>query len=395
MDRISSPISPLQSNRIESVDILRGMVIVLMVFVNDVSGVRNVPALLRHASATTDGMTIPDVVFPAFLFVMGMSIPIALGRRIEKGRNLVGTAGHVLLRALSLIIIGVMMVNRASGEVMGWPRGLWPFLMYSSVFAVWHQFPIDSSAGKTVSRAIRVAGIIGLIILAVVFRGQDGQRLEHLWWGILGLIGWAYLIAVVIYAVIRDNRTGLVGSLSLLLCLYIADREGLFGSFPVKGDTFGSLPSVALAGVVAGTLVRSHALDLLGRIRWALTFAGFMFAAGWLLRPLYGVSKLAATPSWCLWCSALTCASWAVLCRIVDMRGGNRMLRPLGAVGANALFAYLFAAIIHTFFTVAGIGYYSLGDGPFALGLARSVVFTASIAAFSGWIGQRGLRLKL
>ena len=119
MDGISSPISPLQGNRIESVDILRGMVIVLMVFVNDVAGLEKAPALLRHVSATTDGMTIPDVVFPAFLFVMGMSIPIALGRRIEKGRSLVGTSGHVLLRAFSLIIIGVMMVNRASGEVMG------------------------------------------------------------------------------------------------------------------------------------------------------------------------------------------------------------------------------------------------------------------------------------
>jgi len=61
--------------RIASVDALRGLVILLMIFVNDVAGVKAAPSWLKHVSAEADGMTLSDLVFPAFLFIMGMSIP--------------------------------------------------------------------------------------------------------------------------------------------------------------------------------------------------------------------------------------------------------------------------------------------------------------------------------
>jgi len=77
------PAEPME--RIASVDALRGLVILLMIFVNDVAGVKTTPSWLKHVSAQADGMTLPDMVFPAFLFIMGMSVPLALGRRIARG----------------------------------------------------------------------------------------------------------------------------------------------------------------------------------------------------------------------------------------------------------------------------------------------------------------------
>ena len=53
-----------------------------MLFVNEMAGVKDTPAFLRHLPATADGMTITDVVFPAFLFITGMAIPLALGARL-------------------------------------------------------------------------------------------------------------------------------------------------------------------------------------------------------------------------------------------------------------------------------------------------------------------------
>ena len=54
-------------DRINSIDILRGIIILLMMFVNDLASVSNVPKCLSHAPLETNWMTIPDVVFPAFL----------------------------------------------------------------------------------------------------------------------------------------------------------------------------------------------------------------------------------------------------------------------------------------------------------------------------------------
>jgi predicted acyltransferase len=51
-----------------------------MLFVNEMAGVKDTPAFLRHMPRSADGMTITDVVFPAFLFITGMAIPLALAR---------------------------------------------------------------------------------------------------------------------------------------------------------------------------------------------------------------------------------------------------------------------------------------------------------------------------
>ena len=76
--------------RILSIDVFRGFTIFMMVFVNDLAGVGNIPDWMKHMPADADAMTFVDVVFPAFLFIVGMAIPFAVKNRLEKGRaNLV------------------------------------------------------------------------------------------------------------------------------------------------------------------------------------------------------------------------------------------------------------------------------------------------------------------
>ena len=58
--------------RVRSIDLLRGLDVLLILFVNEISGVQGTPAFLLHKPATVDGMTATDVVFPAFLFIAGM-----------------------------------------------------------------------------------------------------------------------------------------------------------------------------------------------------------------------------------------------------------------------------------------------------------------------------------
>ena len=56
-----------------------------MLFVNEVAGVTGAPAFLLHRPSDFDGMTITDLVFPAFLFIVGIAVPFALGGRLRRG----------------------------------------------------------------------------------------------------------------------------------------------------------------------------------------------------------------------------------------------------------------------------------------------------------------------
>ena len=127
--------------RVESVDIIRGITILVMIFVNDIAGVTGAPAWMLHVQPPdADGMTFVDVVFPAFLFIVGMAIPLAIGKRLRRGDSVGSVLSHVLIRTGSLLIIGVLMVN--SGDMsddapLG--RHVWTVLMYAGVILVWNR----------------------------------------------------------------------------------------------------------------------------------------------------------------------------------------------------------------------------------------------------------------
>src|ERR1051325_1811765 len=104
--------SQAESSRIRSVDVLRGLTILVMMFVNDFHGVKSGPAWMKHMHPSdADGMTFVDVVFPAFLFIVGMSIPFAIGMRLERGDRPTAVWKHILARVLGLLVIGFFMVN--------------------------------------------------------------------------------------------------------------------------------------------------------------------------------------------------------------------------------------------------------------------------------------------
>src|SRR5262245_30872059 len=99
--------------RITSIDALRGFVMFMMIFVNDLSGAgRILPDWMVHFSDRHrggSGMTFVDLVFPAFLFIVGMSIPLALGGSRAKSRPVWSTVGHVTIRTIALLSIGILM----------------------------------------------------------------------------------------------------------------------------------------------------------------------------------------------------------------------------------------------------------------------------------------------
>src|SRR2546421_6226075 len=127
------------SSRIQSIDILRGLTILVMMFVNDLAGVKGVPPWMEHIRPSdSDGMTFVDVVFPAFLFIVGISIPLAIGRRLERGERPATVWGHILARTFALLVIGFFMVNSETISKSG-PLSPpeWELLMYTGAALTW------------------------------------------------------------------------------------------------------------------------------------------------------------------------------------------------------------------------------------------------------------------
>jgi predicted acyltransferase len=407
----SQPTPPEARSR--TLDVLRGLTILVMIFVNDVAGVHDVPAWMKHVQPhDADGMTFVDVVFPAFLFIVGLSVPLALGKGLERG-ELGRTRRHVLARTGGLLLIGLFMVNAESISSAGrLSPALWSLLFYTAVFLLFGAVPRDGRS-PAVDRGRRGAGLALLVAAALLFRGPGEPGLVELrphWWGILGLIGWAYLVAGSIYIVLRKSLAGVVGTIPLLYCLYVADAVGAFSGLTWLsgwmhlGSMLGSHAAITVSGLAMGmALGPGSALATHGqRLRWALLYAFALATAAVLLHaahavhPMFIFNKIYATPPWCLLSSALTVGVWALLYWVIDVRGAVRWAALLEGAGQNALTAYLLAFVLEALLTFLSQAtgqpnlYEALGDR-FATGFLRAILVSMALA----WLASRLRRTRL
>ncbi len=395
--------------RVTSIDALRGFVMFTMIYVNDIAGAphRLIPDWMVHFSDRHrhgSGMTFVDLVFPAFLFVMGMSIPFAVGARLSKGEPFWKTLLHAVMRTLSLLAIGILMVNGESGGTT-----LWHYIMFlSAILAFCAISPRRAGASatfwKTFSVGLRLLGFAGMIWCAVTFNGDNGERIIEFspfsirtsWYGILGLIGWAYLTAMVVFLVFRTRRTALLGCVALLFCFYPADREGAFSNFWLENhvvslaDTLGSHGAIATAGVLlAAMLLAPDYLDRNRRLNFTLLFIAGFSTAALLLNRLYGISKNDATSSWCLWSCAVTAALWLAF-DYLERSPGNIFAQPFRIAGQNVLLAYLLSEMLPN-----PLHSLPFSDAGLWSEVACSMVWAAVVLAISAGLNRIGFRLRI
>src|SRR5271167_2728 len=97
--------------RLASIDIFRGLTMTLMIYVNEQSEVRGLPWWNYHMKANIDAMTYVDMVFPFFLFIVGLSLPIAIASRLKRNPSFPALWMHVALRTASLMTLGLILTN--------------------------------------------------------------------------------------------------------------------------------------------------------------------------------------------------------------------------------------------------------------------------------------------
>ena len=97
----------LTNKRLLSLDILRGATIIFMIIVNDPGSWDHVYAPLLHAE--WNGITPTDYIFPNFLFIVGVSIVLSVGKQIDNGKSKSEILKKIILRSIKIYLVGLLL----------------------------------------------------------------------------------------------------------------------------------------------------------------------------------------------------------------------------------------------------------------------------------------------
>jgi heparan-alpha-glucosaminide N-acetyltransferase len=394
--------TPTSTTRVESLDIFRGLTVLLMVFVDNLGFVKGLPWWTYHRPPNYNGMTYVDMVFPAFLFLAGLSIPLSIERRRAKGDSPEKIWTHIILRSCGLVALGLFISNapQIDGTKAGVDAVIWALLGFMAISLAWNVYP-PLCEHKTPHRILKYGGLVLLAGLAIVFRRttQDGSTLwlDFSDWEILGLIGWAYLLTSAIYVAFKGKTMALVAALAALVTinsLSIAGWLHWLERFPAYLRPFeAGLTSITMAGLLTATIFfdDKFASTFKARTRWALAYAAVLGAAAWALTPL-GISKLRDTPAWCLYCSAANVLVFLLLRWAADIKHHTAWAKFTKPAGSNALLTYLLAYV--AYFTPK-LGVLTAEDTTGWLGVAKALLFTGIVLAMSAVFARMKIRLQL
>lgn len=294
-------------------DVLRGATVAGMILVNGVAEFERTPAALQHVA--WDGLHLADLVFPFFVFVMGVSIALAVGRARELGATPRALAPRIARRAVILVALGFL-VN------------LYPTFELGEM---------------------RVTGVLQRIALvyvaaAAIFLGTRGSGARLL--AALALVaGYELLVSLVAAPGFAPGDRSPEGNLAAFVDRVVLgwrrhpdgiDPEGLLSTAPAI--------ATALLGVVAGGALREGREP--ARVVALLALAGAaLSAAGLVLDPWIPINKTLWSGSYVLVTAGLACLALGGLHGVVDAAGVTRPFFLFELLGLNAIAVYVPATL--------------------------------------------------
>jgi predicted acyltransferase len=315
--------------RILSIDVLRGLTLALMIVVNMSVSDTEVYGQLLHAPWF--GLTLTDLVFPTFLFVVGASLSMAL----EKYRQLGDAAVlHRVARRVLLIFL--------CGYLLYW----FPFLQ------------LDASGHLALAPVAqtRIPGVLQRIALcygAAALLVHFGGRRVALGFCVVALLGyWALLYGFGDYtltgnAVLKLDRL-LLGESHLYHGEHLAfDPEGILSTLPAIVNV--------LAGYFAGKLLqeRGRSYESLTRL---LLAGGACIAVAVLWNGVFPIGKKLWTSSYALCTIGIGLYALALLVYVIDLRGSRRWTYFFEVFGKNTLFIYVLSEVGNSIMGLVHVG---------------------------------------
>ena len=302
--------------RLVSLDVFRGITVASMLLVNDPGTWSAIYAPLEHAA--WNGWTPTDLVFPFFLFIVGVSIEFSLASRRNpdaSGRSRPPVIRHIIFRALLIFSLGVFL--------NGFPYFPWHRLRIMGVLqriALCYFF----AAALTVKTSVRTR----IAVVAVLLFG---------YWALM------MLVPVPGYGAGHLDPEGNLGA-------YI-DRALMSGHlWKPRWDPEGwlsTLPAIAttLLGGFAGKWLSSAATAT--KKAQGLLFFG---AAGMVLGDIWDlwfpINKNLWTSSYTVFTAGFACVFLALCYWIIEIKGWKRWSTPFRVFGSNALFAFVLSILL-------------------------------------------------
>ncbi len=317
-------------------DALRGLTVAAMLLVNNPGDWGHVHPWLLHAP--WHGIAPPDLIFPLFLFIVGVSVALGLGPALERGASPGGLARKAAWRALRILLLGLALHGLAWWLLE--PRAFRPMGVLQRIAACY----------------------LAVALVAVFVRSVAAQ------WALFGalLAGYGLLLAAGGSLALWDNAADRIDA--LLLGAHAYQFDAATGRAHDPEGVLSTLPSIAttLLGLRAGEALRR------GALRWLLAAGVAAVAAGGLLALLQPLNKNLWTPSFVLWTGGFSLLLLGAAHRWVDVRGAH----PLGrAFGHNAITAYALAWVLG-----CALGAWSGARGLYA------ALFAAPLGSFAPWV---------
>jgi heparan-alpha-glucosaminide N-acetyltransferase len=395
----------ISAPRVISIDIFRGLTMAVMIFVNALAEVHGLPWWTYHAHAQEDVMTYVDMVFPFFLFIVGMSLPLSIAQRLKRNPSLFALWLHVVVRVIGLVVLGLILANadKCDSKRMGISGGAWALLalvcagLYLNVYGRSQRFSVFF-------RVLRFVGLLGVVLLLTIFRRStpDGHAawIDFSYPEILGLIGLSYLAAAILYIPSRRWKWSPAVWFVLLVSLCVFSTAKLL-VFPNYFSLYfwpfgnGAMACIVMAGVTTSSILLDTGAKREPRRAMAVAacFALSAFVAGWLLTPL-GISKIRATPTWSLYSVAAAILVFILLYWVCDGMHWTRWAFFVQAAGENTLTTYLLPDLWYFLSIAVGITFldtHLIAGWPAVL---KTIAFTLVILGVARLLTKLNVRLQ-
>src|ERR1041384_6112015 len=320
-----------QTQRLASLDVFRGITIAGMVLVNTPRSWEHIYWPLEHAA--WHGWTPTDLVFPFFLFIVGVSIPLAFARRLESGGSKRDLYLKIIKRTLIIFAIGLFLnglpyFGLAEYRIPGVLQRIAVCYFFASIIF------LNTRVLTQVAIALGLLIFYWLIMKLVPAPGftagdltKEGSLASYVDRVVFGKHVWAQA--------------------------KVYDPEGLLSTIPAI--------ATSLIGVLTGTWLRTEKTRY-EKAAGMFVVGALCVAIGWACNPFFVINKALWTSSYVLFTGGLALQFLSICYWLIDIQGYRRWAKPFEVFGLNAIALYVVADVIAMALGEIKIGGDSIGS---------------------------------